>query len=294
MVLGNIAGDSPELRDKVLKSGSLITILGLLDNNPSLSMTRNSVWVLLNLCSGKDPAPEFDLVSRCIPMLAKLINHEDYEVISDACWALSNLCEGFKAFIQIIINVNVCPRLVELLSFKQSNNVIAAAIHTIGDIVSGSEGSAQVIIDCQALTSIRGLLSHEKPEIIKDACWTISNISLGCSDQIQTLIDANIFPIVLSLLQTGSNEIQREASWAVRQIISRRRTKLVQLNYFVSIGFIKSLIPMMTTSAEEILQNVLKTLRDILDFKVPEHLTEVQNHSSCCESAAILFDFSAF
>jgi importin subunit alpha-1 len=62
--LGNIAGDSPACRDFVLQQGALRPLLNLLTENLKLSMMRNATWTLSNLCRGKQPQPDWDLVSR--------------------------------------------------------------------------------------------------------------------------------------------------------------------------------------------------------------------------------------
>lgn len=82
-----------------------------------LSMTRNAVWALSNLCRGKNPAPAFAKVAPCLPVLAHLLNHTDYDVLADACWALSYLSDGPNDKIQAVIDAGVCRRLVELLMY---------------------------------------------------------------------------------------------------------------------------------------------------------------------------------
>lgn len=113
--LGNIAGDSAMCRDEVLEAGILTPLLALLETSSRLNMCRNGVWTLSNLCRGKSPPPDFLKVSKCLPVLARFIYHEDNEVLSDACWALSYLSDGPNNKIQAVIDAGVCRRLVELL-----------------------------------------------------------------------------------------------------------------------------------------------------------------------------------
>jgi hypothetical protein len=70
--LGNIAGDSATLRDAVLAGGALQPLLAQIVAGPKLSLLRNSVWVLSNLCRGK-PAPALESVSRALATSARAL-----------------------------------------------------------------------------------------------------------------------------------------------------------------------------------------------------------------------------
>ena len=113
--LGNIAGDSPQMRNYVLECGALPPLLSLLNDTRKVSMMRNATWTLSNFCRGKSPQPDWNLIQPALPMLAKLIYSLDDEVLIDACWAISYLSDGSNEKIQAVIESGVPRRLVELL-----------------------------------------------------------------------------------------------------------------------------------------------------------------------------------
>jgi hypothetical protein len=53
--LGNIAGDSIQARDYVLRNGGMKTILKLLENPHTMSIERVATWFISNMCKGQPP-----------------------------------------------------------------------------------------------------------------------------------------------------------------------------------------------------------------------------------------------
>lgn len=259
--LGNIAGDSPECRDYVLKEGILVPLLQLLSkNSSSLSMTRNAVWCLSNLCRGKNPPPDFAKVSPSLPVLARLLFHTDKDVLADACWALSYLSDGPNEKIQSVIDSGVCRRLVELLMHNQS--VISAALRVVGNIVTGDDFQTQIILNCSALPCLLHLLSSSKESIRKEACWTISNITAGNRMQIQSVIDANIFPVLIDILGKADFKTRKEAAWAITNATSGGSPE--QIRFLVDQDCIPPLCDLLTVMDAKIVQVALNGLENIL------------------------------
>ncbi|KAB0390759.1 hypothetical protein E2I00_003751 [Balaenoptera physalus] len=244
--LGNIAGDSSVCRDYVLNCSILNPLLTLLTKSTRLTMTRNAVWALSNLCRGKNPPPEGGLsdvrVSPCLPVLSRLLFSSDSDLLADACWALSYLSDGPNEKIQAVIDSGVCRRLVELL-MHNDNKVASPALRAVGNIVTGD--------DIQTQESIR-----------KEACWTISNITAGNRAQIQAVIDANIFPVLIEILQKAEFRTRKEAAWAITNATSGGTPE--QIRYLVSLGCIKPLCDLLTVMDSKIVQVALNGLENIL------------------------------
>ncbi|XP_074601418.1 karyopherin alpha1 [Brevipalpus obovatus] len=259
--LGNIAGDSPECRNFVLDNGILRLLLKLLTSTSRLTMTRNAVWALSNLCRGKNPFPKFDQVSPCLPVLARLLYHQDSDVLSDACWAISYLSDGPNEKIQAVIDAGVCHRLVELL-LHSSQGVIAAALRAVGNIVTGDDMQTQVILNCNALPCLEKLLASTKESIRKEAAWTISNITAGNKQQIEAVKATNIFAILIDLLKTGEFKIRKEAAWAITNATSGGTTSQVQ--FLVEIGCIPPMCELLSVSDPKIIHVALNGLENIL------------------------------
>ncbi|XP_058125954.1 importin subunit alpha-7 [Anopheles ziemanni] len=259
--LGNIAGDSPECRDVVLDYGVLEPLLYVLSTSIRLTLTRNAIWALSNLCRGKNPPPDFSKVEKCLPILAKLMFHEDVEVLGDAVWAVSYLSDGSNDNIQAVIDAGCCRRLIELLSHT-NNNVVSAALRAVGNIVTGNDTQTQLILNCKALPSILQLLSSPKEAVRKEACWTISNIAAGNRHQIQATIEANIFPSIIELLQKADFKTRKEAAWAITNATSGGTVE--QIKYLVDAGCIPPMCELLTVMDPKIVTVALNGLENIL------------------------------
>lgn len=268
--LGNVAGDCNECRDYLLVSGIMDPLLNLLrESEQNVTLTRNAVWTLSNLCRGKQPCADFNQLKDSLPVLARLLSHHDPEVLSDTCWALSYLCDGPNEKIQAVLNAGVARRLVELL-MHESNLVVSAAIRAVGNIVTGEDHQTQIIVNCGALPLLKELMSSKRETIRKEACWTVSNITAGTRAQIQAVIDKGLFPDLIDIINRAEVRTRKEAAWAVTNGTSGGSAE--QIEYLVQCGAIQALSGLLNVVDNKMIQVALNGLENIL--KAGQALTE--------------------
>ncbi|XP_072940093.1 importin subunit alpha-7 [Epargyreus clarus] len=259
--LGNVAGDSARCRDIVLAAGVMPPLIDILNKYTRLSMTKNAVWTLSNLCRGKNPPTNFEAVAPGIPVLARLLHHSDCDVLSDSCWALSYLSDGPNEKIQAVIDAGVCRRLVELLMHGK-HSVVSAALRAVGNIVTGNDAQTQAVLNCQPLGALHALLRGASEPLRKEACWTLSNITAGNATQIQAVIDANVFPTLIEILKQAEFKTRKEAAWAITNATSGGTQ--AQIRYLVEQGCIPPLCDLLTLTDSKTVQVALNGLDNIL------------------------------
>lgn len=123
--VGNVAGDGPAMRDRMLAEPGLVS--AMVQNfaaASTVSLARNAAWTLSNLVRGK-PQPPLSKVAGLVPVMATAAQTvDDNETLTDVCWALSYLSDGEDERIQCIIETGILPKLVSLLNDpKYANGV---------------------------------------------------------------------------------------------------------------------------------------------------------------------------
>ncbi|CAG8435708.1 6210_t:CDS:1 [Diversispora eburnea] len=271
--LGNIAADFREL---VLRTGNLgDSCLRIIDEiSEPCSVLRTMAWTLSSICRGKISINEWPLIKPTLPAISRLINYKDDEILHNICWALSFLADGSTEQIDAIINLGVCPDLVNLM-LHESYDVQTAALRCVRHIVAGNDLQTQVILDCGVLTVLKILLISNQASIRKDACFILSNITAGNIDQITHVIHVGLIPLVINLLTNSDFQTQREACWVIHNAIKKSCSQTELTICIIRQGCIQPLVNVLSYMDNDIIFVALQAIWIIL--QVGETLTIENN-----------------
>jgi HEAT repeat protein len=242
--LGNIAGESPVYRDFILSLNAMPKLLAIAHKLIRLCMLRNVSWTLSNFCRGRNPQPDFEIVSQAFPTLHNMLNFRDDDVCADAAWTLSFLSDdqsqsGDNHKIEMVLHSGVLGRLVILLSHPNPN-IKTPALRTIGNLLTGSNFQLQVVLNANVLPPLVSLLSNTRKGIRREAAWALSNVAAGTRPHAAALIDVNAFHALFLAASHAEIPTKREIAWVICNAVSHRDPLI--LEHISGLGWIAGLL----------------------------------------------------
>ena len=215
--VGNIIGDSAELRDSAIHQGIIQPILFLSQRKLPLKTKRFLVWTILNMTRHVEhPLLESD-VAQIVPVLHDLINFTtDLEILQNAIWAFDFLLENPKN-IQMIVDSGVISQIIrEMLSVsleiqRRSLVVVTRIVHK--SIESLSYDNLSKILKYMPI-----LLKTPNDWIQMDSLFLLSSIASGSELRCASILESGILDKVVELLTFENTNVQEEAVWLINHI----------------------------------------------------------------------------
>ncbi|KAJ5080643.1 importin subunit alpha-4 [Anaeramoeba ignava] len=216
LLLNNISFENIEYRDFILSFDIINKIINFLNQVNDFKMINCVTLFILNLTTRK-PSPDFEYFLPFFQIVENLLSFDDLEIIANTCWIISNLSEDSIDNLQEIIDLNICPKIINFLDHPNSR-ISTPALKIIGNIITGYEEQTQYLLDLGILNQLKSLLFSSREMIRKEACWIISNITGGSFHQMREVVNYGMVPILIKILKQDEYSVRIDASWCLANI----------------------------------------------------------------------------
>lgn len=133
------------------------------------------------------------------------MNVNDNDAKIRCIWALSYLSDGSDEQIAAIMELEICDKLVELMS-SENDKLSFAALRTVGNILTGDDTFASTLIEYGVLAPLYKLLMSPQKTLKREATWAISNILTGTTSHIEAAINYEDGKIIKRLFELSEDQ----------------------------------------------------------------------------------------
>ena len=152
---------------------------------------------------------------------------EEPEILVDCCYVLGQLSAPGIARVQVLIEIDAAPRLA-VLAESDVYGVQLAALRALGNISTGNDRQAEVLMQPAILATIISKLTSTRRQIRKEAVWILSNLCAGPLEHIQEIISHGLIPEIVKLIGLDDLEVSKEACWVVTNVVLNGTPEHVQ------------------------------------------------------------------
>ncbi|KYR01379.1 hypothetical protein DLAC_11505 [Tieghemostelium lacteum] len=240
--IGNISGDSVQMRDFVLSLNVTDAIVQLSQKScqPD-TLIRNIAWTIGNLLRGK-PHPDIKYAKPFLPVLHRLIKVEHLpitdELFRETLYSFYYAAEHSEIIKEIFFEFRNNGTLEKLFRFLDNRTTKLPSLRVLCSLLVGSTLVA-AILDCNILDYLLVFLGDEREIIVKESLCALYNITSTYKNYVQRVIDSKVFQKVFNFCVLGSHKIRYEALYVVGNTLTKATPQ--QVEYLVSIDLAKFL-----------------------------------------------------
>jgi len=169
---------------------------------------------------GKLTASDVHSRLKNLPQLVAAIHSQDSAQQLEAVTEFRKLLSIEKnPPIQQVIDANVVPRLVEMLTFQHNVTLQFEAAWTLTNIASGTTNHTEVVIKHGAIDMFIRLLSSPNSDVQEQAVWALGNIA-GDSPTFRDLVlnGGGVVPLLGVFTNNAKISLIRNATWTLSNL----------------------------------------------------------------------------
>lgn len=279
--LGNMAGDSLEIKRSLISKGLLESILCFLVRDCALNIELFKVvaWTLLNLTTGKYLL-SLSQAERTLRTVTSFFPLHDKKLTLYALKILTNISQGDQLTIDLFISSNKVPEILSYID-PSAPSFTLAALKTTGNLITGKTRTTQYILDHNIIERTQQILSLPDARVRKEAHWILSNIAAGSMKQRCTLLAHDVLHVALCGLHDTDTSSRLESSWLYANLVRLSSPEAREL--LVRIGLLPhlQLALCLRQDNEQYLKNLLFICSCVLQSA---NAVELFAESGCLES----------
>lgn len=232
--IGNIAGDCPAFRTKVVQAKAPEALLELMNRNTNQVIFGLIVWTFSNICRLRPSGERFTQTTRNMINVLKeaFKNSNDIVTVQDSLFGLYSNVKADTS--DLFRDSAFLTRLLKMYSEAQANYVnqrsILSAIHTLlGGFTSDSDVHTEMVVNIGFLTYLKNSLFIPDTGNVREVCWIFSNLAIGKPEQIRMLLaEPMLFQSLAKLCEHEDEALNREAIWTFCNMCLCKDTEVVQ------------------------------------------------------------------
>ncbi|KAF8077049.1 hypothetical protein N665_1066s0011 [Sinapis alba] len=180
----------------------------------------DACWTLAYLSDNTNEHIQAVIDAGVVPRIIQLLAHTSPAVMIPALRTIGNIITGDDLQTQTVLDHQVLPSLLALVTKTYKKNVKKEACWVISNITAGSSNQIQAVIEAGIIQALVWVQQNEEFEVKKEAAWAISNATfVGTHDQIKFMVSRGCIRPLCDLLTCPDTSIVRVCLEALENIM---------------------------------------------------------------------------
>lgn len=189
-------------------------------HSQDLSLVRKATRHFRQISSSeKNPPFRMIIESGILPRLVSLLENDEHpDIQHEVAWTLTNIASGTNSDTEAVVEANVCPHLIRLLS-SISEDVREQCAWALGNIAGDSPKNRDLLLSMGCLPTLLTIFSDEKSRISirRTSSWTLSNLLRGKPAPSMEYAELAL-PHIVKLIFNVDAEVVTDSCWALSYI----------------------------------------------------------------------------
>ncbi|XP_049755699.1 importin subunit alpha-6 isoform X3 [Elephas maximus indicus] len=210
----------------------------------------------------KEPNPPIDQVIQKPGVVQRFVKflERNENCTLQAVWALGNIAGDNAECRDFVLNCEILPPLLELLTNSNRLTTTRNAVWALSNLCRGKNPPPNFSKVSPCLNVLSRLLFSSDPDVLADVCWALSYLSDGPNDKIQAVIDSGVCRRLVELLMHNDYKVVSPALRAVGNIVTGDD---IQTQVILNCSALPCLLHLLSSPKESIKKEACWTVSNI-------------------------------